>query len=797
MEDRIAQPLATRGRSPLAALAAFAAVVVLVVGLAVVRPPLDTPPPASGSPPDGSASPASAAEIECHRVVAVGEASAAPTIVRHDSRTVRDLTGLVRMCTIAEPFGIGDRPVSVTNFADEDDTLRVTWQGNPCDAAADLVFGKEGADYYLLVTPRRRDIACEEMLVAHAVMLHLSQPVDASRVAARMGAPATAIGADTDVTSAGTFNMQLTAPRATFVAGEVIDGIVAELTYDGPAETVAVAGVGQLIPGFRTEMVDGPYATGPGWDEPCVPDVIARGVPVTQPYQKNGGWDPQGPFADFYADFFAEPELRLPAGRWRITAYSEFFLGECGGEIVRLQASVELDVRDSASSPTPPLPTQSAHSVDRIACQRVGRLFGTPPPLGWSAAVEDTTGLLTHCMYNISIPGPSPEPIVITSDEHPLSRGLSLSWMGLSCLSEVTVRFGRTADGLALDVTEQPADTGCDGLSVLRQLFLISTEHIDPWQVMPSLNGEPGPVTPEPTPDTRIEREVECEYGAGPPEVTVFDHAGLVRLCYPQETDLFPVEDAGAINPDGDENLIWLGWMVDDICGRSPARIDIWPRTPAQVARSTDPAKPYLIVIDRDTANDDPGCSPPAPGARYFELWLERPVSADDVEVVLLHDGVGRDEHQTPFGELSVTIEAGPGIYLADEPIELATTLQYSGATQTLNLSGSAGGMTVTTVEQLDGDLYFGPAAWRTDCSGRWIIENGQPLEQPLGKSGTFSADDPDAAIYRAYYEHPELRLPAGTWLITAHSLFDVGNSCTDAPVRLIAAVVVRVIDSP
>jgi hypothetical protein len=105
--------------------------------------------------------------------------------------------------------------------------------------------------------------------------------------------------------------------------------------------------------------------------------------------------------------------------------------------------------------------------------------------------------------------------------------------------------------------------------------------------------------------------------------------------------------------------------------------------------------------------------------------------------------------------------------------------------------------MTVTTVEQLDGDLYFGPAAWRTDCSGRWIIENGQPLEQPLGKSGTFSADDPDAAIYRAYYAHPELRLPAGTWLITAHSLFDVGNSCTDAPVRLTAAVIGRVIDSP
>ena len=46
----------------------------------------------------------------------------------------------------------------------------------------------------------------------------------------------------------------------------------------------------------------------------------------------------------------------------------------------------------------------------------------------------------------------------------------------------------------------------------------------------------------------------------------------------------------------------------------------------------------------------------------------------------------------------------------------------------------------------------------------------------PLVKSGGWSADDPNAAFYDAFFAAPDIRLPPGTWEVTGHASFSEGD---------------------
>lgn len=366
------QPVTRRGVGAASALAAVAAVIVLMVGLAIIP---SVPPAPGATQPSQTASPADAAPtnppaasiIECRQVALTPESGArrGPRLVLP---VVDDRTGLVERCTLAGGRDdIGGPAYSVANPGNDATKLLVSWQGTPCDRAATVRFEEEAGEFHVVIELRGGD--CEAMLVSHGVTLDLAKPLPAGQVAVRrtLAVEPSTTGTDVASSSVGPFRLRLSAPRSTYRAHELIEGITAELTYDGGSQVVAVVGTGQLIYGFSTEMLDGPYATGAGVDEPCVPDHITRGEPIVQPYEKSGGYDPDRPYADFYDAFFADPELRLPAGTWRITAYSEFYLGECGGESVELKASIVLDVLGDARPAATPSPPVSATPSPTVA----------------------------------------------------------------------------------------------------------------------------------------------------------------------------------------------------------------------------------------------------------------------------------------------------------------------------------------------------------------------------------------------------------------------------------------------
>jgi hypothetical protein len=59
-------------------------------------------------------------------------------------------------------------------------------------------------------------------------------------------------------------------------------------------------------------------------------------------------------------------------------------------------------------------------------------------------------------------------------------------------------------------------------------------------------------------------------------------------------------------------------------------------------------------------------------------------------------------------------------------------------------------------------------------------------------KSGGFAAEDPDAAFYRTFFADPLVRLPAGTWEITAVADFSEG-ACDGAHHTLRAPITVTI----
>jgi hypothetical protein len=77
----------------------------------------------------------------------------------------------------------------------------------------------------------------------------------------------------------------------------------------------------------------------------CAPFSITAADPLRVSYKKSGGWDPGEANEPFYRAFFEEPDLRLPAGLWEMTAEAKLVLPPaCDGRAVELSASLTLRV---------------------------------------------------------------------------------------------------------------------------------------------------------------------------------------------------------------------------------------------------------------------------------------------------------------------------------------------------------------------------------------------------------------------------------------------------------------------
>lgn len=141
----------------------------------------------------------------------------------------------------------------------------------------------------------------------------------------------------------------------------------------------------------------------------------------------------------------------------------------------------------------------------------------------------------------------------------------------------------------------------------------------------------------------------------------------------------------------------------------------------------------------------------------------------------------------------ALSLRVGNDAVDAGAPIDIAAVLTWEGADPRAMIWGSGGGPVSFGLEQIDGDLQM-DAVQTADCA-QHEYARGVPVAIPFRKSGGFSADDPNAAFYRAYFADPVLRLPAGSWRVTASASGYLVPCEMDAPmvdIRLVAEILVR-----
>ena len=150
-------------------------------------------------------------------------------------------------------------------------------------------------------------------------------------------------GPERDEAKDGSFRLTIESDRGSYRAGEAID-IAATLTYLGPRDMVVASGSGSGLVIFTIDQLDGTRDMGAVATTDCRRYQLRRGEAQRYAFTKSAAFSESDPHAGFWRSFLAEPELRLPVGRWRITAQGSFYTGDCGDREHRLSASVTIDV---------------------------------------------------------------------------------------------------------------------------------------------------------------------------------------------------------------------------------------------------------------------------------------------------------------------------------------------------------------------------------------------------------------------------------------------------------------------
>jgi hypothetical protein len=104
-------------------------------------------------------------------------------------------------------------------------------------------------------------------------------------------------------------------------------------------------------------------------------------------------------------------------------------------------------------------------------------------------------------------------------------------------------------------------------------------------------------------------------------------------------------------------------------------------------------------------------------------------------------------------------------VWTSTDVIPVTTTLTWTGPAVTQGVGTSTDGPVSFGLKQLDGTLEMG-GAQDAVCDHK-SFDRGVATPVPFGKSGGWTADDPNAAFYRQFFADPRLVLPPGHWRLS------------------------------
>lgn len=125
------------------------------------------------------------------------------------------------------------------------------------------------------------------------------------------------------------------------------------------------------------------------------------------------------------------------------------------------------------------------------------------------------------------------------------------------------------------------------------------------------------------------------------------------------------------------------------------------------------------------------------------------------------------------------------------DPITGTAILGFDGPAST-TVWGSGGGPIAFSYAEVGGIRAVDPI-WSADCAPH-LLDPPTPISAGLSKSGAVSGDEPDADFVRSFlFGGPGVRLPAGSWDISAIANFHDGADCSGAAYTVMATVRISV----
>ena len=135
----------------------------------------------------------------------------------------------------------------------------------------------------------------------------------------------------------------------------------------------------------------------------------------------------------------------------------------------------------------------------------------------------------------------------------------------------------------------------------------------------------------------------------------------------------------------------------------------------------------------------------------------------------------------TTDGTFEVEVSVPAGAHHAADALDVVATLTYEGPRPSITVDAGDGGFVFFSFKQLDGNLEMGGHVSRLICSpSTTMVRRSSATFRPV-KSVAYSADDPNAAVYRQWASDPEVHLPAGRWQIVATAQIWDAATCIGA----------------
>jgi hypothetical protein len=273
--------------------------------------------------------------------------------------------------------------------------------------------------------------------------------------------------------------------------------------------------------------------------------------------------------------------------------------------------------------------------------------------------------------------------------------------------------------------------------------------------------------------------------GYGPDAVV--DTTGLLESCTSGQRNADQLDRGPVYNLPGDPSKLVVEFL---------ANVGSECRTAATITFAHPASAGYAISAEAD---DVPCSTESFPVVRAVTMQLREPVQVDEISTF---DGAPVPATRplptlAPYAEVAnsdyrLSLHAGAPVHNAGEPItDITAELTYTGQQQTVRVSG--GHFLIRwRLEQLDGP--FDPTgAGSTDC-GEFTFGWGRSAAyDSFRKQGGFEPGDPLSLL--GYNGDSELRLPPGTWRITAAPRLFSNATCAGAPTDLTASIVIRTVD--